>query len=251
MMKSKISCLLASVMVASSMITPITVLADDSGISTLSIIDGSVTIDKGDTSDGDTSLVPDKELDNVPEDGLGGITIKLPDTKDNLPKDGVKFSVTKIADIVDGQYVINEDLEDSGVDLNNIKNANELELASSTLSKIAPTDTTIITNVLGVCSKEDLEVGVYLVYAVDINNYENITPFIVSIPTWNDEKEVMTYDIEILPKHSPLPEDEDCDSPPTGTENKSLEYGLGALTCIALAGGLFVMNKVSKKSKNI
>lgn len=247
-MSKKISCLLASLMLVSSFSMPVLAKENMSGnLAKGGIITDSVVIDKGDTSNGDTNFLPKEELENLSKDKLGSIEIRLPDTKKNLPKDGVKFAFTKVADVVDGSYVMN--IKDTGVDLNNIKNANELELAANKLSKLVGPDEVKVTNELGICSLKNLEVGVYLVYAQDINKYENITPFLVAIPTWNTEEKDMLYDINVIPKHSPLPEKDKNTAPDTSTGNNSILYGAISLGCLALAGGMLVLRK--RKTKEV
>ena len=45
----------------------------------------------------------------------------------------------------------------------------------------------------------------YLVYVEDLADFETITPFIVGIPTWDDEDELFQYDVTVYPKHTALP----------------------------------------------
>ena len=136
----------------------------------------------------------------------GTITIKLTDTKSGHSKSGVKFGITKVADLKDGEYITLEEYTSSGVDFNVINKANELETASRELRKIAQPERTILTNDEGVAEVKDLEVGVYLVYVLDVAGYENITPFLIAIPTYDKIDKEMNYEVSIIPKHSPLPD---------------------------------------------
>lgn len=160
----------------------------------------------GETEPGDVAIVPEKDLSIVPEDGLGSIDITLTDTEDNLPKDNVVFGLAKVAEIKNGLYVMNEPFDTVDVDINDIKTANDLEQASRLYKDLVDEPDEIkITDFNGICSFDELQVGVYLIYAIDISQYEVIDPFIVSIPTWDEADEVMTYDVNVLPKHSHLP----------------------------------------------
>lgn len=145
----------------------------------------------------------------APDEGsgrTGSITIKLTDTVSGHSKAGVKFGLTKVADVKDGEYVTLENYASAGVDFNAIEKANEMEIASRELRKIVEADKMILTNDEGVAEIKDLEVGVYLVYVLDVAGYENITPFLIAIPTFDKIDKVMIYDVSVMPKHSPLPD---------------------------------------------
>ena len=61
------------------------------------------------------------------------------------------------------------------------------------------------TNDYGMVKFDQLENGVYLLQATDINKYENIVSTLISVPVFNNEsKNSMNYDISIVPKHSPV-----------------------------------------------
>lgn len=156
--------------------------------------------------EGDVAILPEKDLSIVPEDGLGSIDITLTDTKDNLPKEGVIFGLNQIADIENGYYVMNEPFDTADVDINDIQTANDLEEASKLYKDmVEEPEQTITTDEKGLASFDEIPVGVYLIYAIDIAEYEVIDPFIVAIPTWDETDELMTYDVDVLPKHSHLP----------------------------------------------
>ena len=125
---------------------PMSVIASPRGI-----INNSVVINKGDGS----VVIPSSEVLNEmlnTEDSLlnkGSITIKLADTQNNKSKEGVEFSLSKIADIEDGIYKVKEDYKSVEADLNNIKTANDLELAAELFKKVATTDNLMKTNANG------------------------------------------------------------------------------------------------------
>ena len=208
---------------------PISVMA-----SPRAIISDSVIIDKG---DGSVVIPPSEVLDEIlnSESSLlnkGSITIKLADAKNNQSKEGVEFSISKIADIKDGLYKVKEDYKGVDVDLNNIKTANDLELAAELFKKVAKTDNVMETNANGECNIDDLDVGVYLVYAKNIANYDNITPFIVSIPSWNETDKSMSYDIQVIPKHTEVVKEEKPKVPATAYDGSSIYLVLGSMGLI-------------------
>ncbi len=289
---------------------PISVMA-----SPRAIIGDSVVIDKGDGSvvippsdvldeminkgDGSVVIPPSEVLDEILNNetslsNKGSITIKLADVKNNQSKEGVEFSISKIADIEDGLYKVKEDykgvevdlnniktandlelaaelfkkvefsiskiadIEDGlykvkedykgvEVDLNNIKTANDLELAAELFKKVVKTDNLMKTNANGECNIEDLDLGVYLVYAKNIANYDNITPFIVSIPSWNEADKSMSYDIQVIPKHTEVVKKEKSKVPATGYDNKSIvNVSIGS---ICLIGSVFLFLGLQKKER--
>lgn len=219
---------------------PISVMA-----SPRAIIGDSVVIDKG---DGSVVIPPSDVLAEMlnSESSLlnkGSITIKLADAKNNQSKEGVEFSISKIADIEDGLYKVKEDYESVEVDLNNIKTANDLELAAELFKKVAKTDNLMKTNANGECNIDDLDVGVYLVYAKNIANYDNITPFIVSIPSWNEKDKSMSYDIQVIPKHTEIVKKEKPKVPATAYDGGSICLVLGSMGLIGSATLFFNARK--------
>ena len=220
---------------------PISVIA-----SPRAIISDSVIIDKG---DGSVVIPPSEVLNEILNNetslsNKGSITIKLADAKNNQSKEDVEFSISKIADIEDGLYKLKEDYKGVDVDLNNIKTANDLELAAELFKKVAKTDNLMKTNANGECNIGDLDVGVYLVYAKNIANYDNITPFIVSIPSWNETDKSMSYDIQVIPKHTEVVKEEKPKVPATAYDGSSIYLVLGSM---GLIGSSTLFFKARKK----
>lgn len=160
---------------------------------------------------GDVAIVPEKDLTQVPEDGLGSISITLEDTEEELDKSNVTFELIQIADVVKGSYEMQEPFDTAGIDINDIETANELTEAAKIFKDLVEEQELnieapqAVTNESGVALFDDVPVGVYLLYATDIAEYEVIDPFILSIPTWDETEEIMEYNVNVLPKHSHLP----------------------------------------------
>ena len=229
------------------MSVPISVMASPRAIITDSVVinkgDGSVVLPPSDilkevigTSNNESSEIENKIVNT------GSISIKLADTN-NKSKEGVEFSISKIADIEDGLYKVKEEYKGVDVDLNNIKTASDLELASELFKKVAKTDNLMKTDTNGECNIDDLEVGVYLVYAKNIANYDNITPFIVSIPSWNEADKTMSYDIQVIPKHTEIIEKETPKVPATAYDGSSIYLALGSIGLIGSATLFFYARK--------
>lgn len=156
---------------------------------------------------GDITILPEEDLTKVPDNGLGSISVELTDPYDKyLSKENVKFGVVQIADIEKGKYILKESFADENLNLNEIQTADEIDKVAKDLAKKVETpDYEMTTDEEGKAICKDLPVGVYLVYVEDLSDFETITPFIVGIPTWDDEDELFQYDVTVEPKHTVLP----------------------------------------------
>lgn len=177
------------------------------------------------------------ELLLVPGDlkKIGSIQIELEDTEKKQSKAGVKLGLIRIADVLDGEFVLLDEFEMLDINLNQIQNANELELvAKKIISRVGGVETTVVTDKNGKALVTELEIGVYLMFVLDSAQYENITPFLVSIPIWNEIEQDMTYDIVVRPKHTSFLDVETPEILPTGIEERTFVYGM-------ISGILFVI----------
>ena len=135
---------------------------------------------------------------------LGSITIELQDSIDDLSKDKVSFGYVQIASLEKGRYVINEDYEELDVDFNVELNGDEFAKVLERLDQLKiKSENKIETNSQGIAQVNDLELGIYYVYPIDVHEYEIVSSTLVSIPEWNEEE--LTYDVHVLPKHIPFP----------------------------------------------
>ena len=142
-------------------------------------------------------------------DEVGSITVNLEEGKKGTSVKNVELELIKIADIINGQYLLINDLQDIEIDLNTLETAEDMKNAAYTISKITASKNIVgtrkTTNDYGMVKFDQLENGVYLLQATDINKYENIVSTLISVPVFNNEsKNSMNYDISIVPKHSPV-----------------------------------------------
>lgn len=142
-------------------------------------------------------------------DEVGSITVNLEEGKKGTSVKNVELELIKIADIINGQYLLINDLQDIKIDLNTLETAEDMKNAAYTISKITVSKNIVgtrkTTNDYGTVKFDQLEKGVYLLQATDINKYENIVSTLISVPAFNNEsKNSMNYDISIVPKHSPV-----------------------------------------------
>lgn len=243
-MKLGIKCLIATVLITSSL----SIVANAEVNNKSNLENNSIVIEK-ETKDKDT-LVPIKEiLKDVDKEYKGSISIELEDAEKTKDKSNVKLSVNKVADVIDGEYRLTGDYSSSDLDLNVITKANDLESAANKLDKLSKINENILTtDESGKGKIENLEVGVYLVNAVYIANYENITPFLISIPTWSKVDNNMIYDVNAIPKHSPIPEVKTPGVPDTSYNNKTNIYlGLAAGCALLASVAFLIKNKTKKK----
>lgn len=142
-------------------------------------------------------------------DEVGSITVNLEEGKKGTSVKNVELELIKVGDVVNGQYLFIDDLQDIEIDLNTLETAEDMKNAAYIISKITVSKniggTRKNTNDYGTVKFNQLEKGVYLLQATNINKYENIVSTLISVPTFNNEsKNSMNYDISIVPKHSPL-----------------------------------------------
>lgn len=136
----------------------------------------------------------------------GSIHVELEETKDRLSREGVELSLSRVADIKDGSYVLDDLYRSADVDMNDIKTAQGLQEAADTLQPLVKDAIqTKQTNAQGIVNFTDLKVGVYLLYVSDQAGYETIQPTLISVPMWDETAKQMNYHIEVFPKHAPLP----------------------------------------------
>ena len=242
-MKLGLKCLIATVLITSSLS-----IAANAEVNNKSNLENNSIVIEKETKDKDT-LVPIKEiLKDVDKEYKGSISIELEDAEKAKDKSNVKLSVNKVADVIDGEYKLTGDYSSSDLDLNVITKANDLESAANKLAKLSKINENILTtDESGKGKIENLEVGVYLVNAVDIANYENITPFLISIPTWSEVDKNMIYDVNAIPKHTPLPEPIKPKVPDTNYNNKSYMYLALGSSLLLISTGTVVIGKRRKK----
>lgn len=147
----------------------------------------------------------------------GSLTIELEEISGGSCEN-VRFVVIRVADLVDGVYVLADAFSGCDVDLNAIETAAALDDAALSLQKACTVDIPkdamqMITDASGRVELNGLEPGVYLFYVIDRAAYDNIAPCLVSIPMYDDVSDTMMYDVSIYPKHTP-------DAPKTGDTSK-------------------------------
>lgn len=190
-------------------------------------------------SKGEVSTLSKEHLSEIDtlEDGVakGTITVTLTDGKAGTSKENVKFSLLKVADVVDGEYKLDSQYTITQ-DLNSIKNAKDLEQASTELANVAAEGTVKSTDANGVVSFSDLELGVYLLKGMPTKSYDDITPTLLAIPTWDAKKGDMSYELTVKPKHTPKPDEEQPPIPAPQTGIGDVINRCIAVMCVGVLG---------------
>lgn len=132
---------------------------------------------------------------------------KTGNMKIQLPVDGAEaVSCTKVGNMVNGIFVLEDGYEESQVNLNTLKTARELENAAKLLMKYEKSGSVYQLDEEGTALIQDLEEGVYLIHSFGKTN-KDISPGLVFLPTWMEEDKELLYDITVVPKYSePAPE---------------------------------------------
>ena len=213
------------------------------GVSTVGAADtafdeNELITEKTTTSTGDQVFPDSEELAKVDAVKTGSIQVMLTDGKAGTEKSNVKIICQKVADIMNGEYVLTDTYKKSEVDLNAIENANDLKTAAEKLLATAGESTSAAqTDAEGFVTFKNLEVGVYLIYAQDTETYDTVEPSLIAVPTWNDSEGEMQYDVMIAPKHTEKPEKEDNVAPQTSLQENTWKYVTAAGICVC--GALF------------
>lgn len=184
----------------------------------------------------------------------GSIRIVLEEGCTGTSKEGVVLSCTKTADIKEGVFCLIEAYRGSGVDLNQIEYAEEMEYAAQQLALwcdgadirdgqrfVEKTDEN------GVALFSQLPEGVYLVKAETEGRYDEISPFLVSVPFWDEDQNIMLYNIEAAPKHTSV----NVETPKTGDEENDMLFweGSGILAIAAASAGAWLRKKEIQNKK--
>ncbi len=206
-----------------------------------------------DGTEGEKIFINEENLKNVNVNNLGSIAVELTEGRKGTSRENVEFSCTKVGDITKGEYILKEEFLSSGIDLNAIESAKDMEDAAEKMSSLdIEADEILRTDKDGKLSFVDLPAGVYFLEATDTAKYEKVTPFLISIPTFDEKENEMIYDIQVMPKHEPEPGKITTDSPgkpgapQTGFDSPILKYFAGAAIIMLI---LIAFNTGAKKVK--
>lgn len=195
-------------------------------------------------------FLPDKDTaSQIDDETLGSVAIHLTDGKEGTSKEKITFECVKVADVVNGEYILLDTYKTLDIDLNAIDTADKLLKTAEKFENMSEhtVAASAITDKDGYAKIEGLEVGVYVILVSGNENYDDIDPTLIAVPTWS-ETDGMLYDITIEPKHSPRPDVPEKEVPPTNVEDHTLSFVFGAAVCVIIAGTIFVIIRRDGKS---
>lgn len=164
----------------------------------------------------------------------GNVEIKLP------KEEQVLICCSKVGSMENGEFVLESSYLESGVNLNVLRSAMQLERAAKRLSEYSDSGVLLETDSEGIARMEDMEEGVYLINSLENQTRETILPTLFFLPTWDEAEETMLYDITIIPKFG-----EKSSIPDTGDGTKSAMW-IG-IFMVSTALFLYQMKKMKKR----
>ncbi len=184
------------------------------------------------------------------KEDLGSIKIELTDGGLGTSKENVVFGYQKVADLKGGFYYLTENFSSTGIDLNELEYAVDMDEAAKALNEFMESEGQVSTDSDGHTLITDLEKGVSLLAVIDKARYEEVTPVLIAIPTWNETEGDMDYHVTVIPKHSPnKPGSIITDTPSvpgggvqTGDNNEIVPL------CVLLGMSAFLIIAIAKKS---
>ena len=183
----------------------------------------------------------------------GTITVRIPsDNGENI--ENIKVTINKVADIVEGQYVLRSDYENTGVDINEIDGGESYKNAADIFLKAAKNKDGKIekyTDKNGEATIKDLEEGVYIISVKESKEIGEFSTAIISIPQFDEITGSMEYNIICEPKRSvdtPKIETPPKTKAPPKTGDNSSIYVVGTLL-LCSASTIILYTVLGKRHK--
>lgn len=176
----------------------------------------------------------------------GSIEIQLEETEEKVSRNNVEFQLIKCGEVIDGEFKLIDSYKSLNIDLNNLNNADELLKVAIQLDEFSKNNKEVgilkSTNSSGYLKYDNLDIGIYLITVNNQNNYDTISPFIVSIPTFNEISGNMDYNIKAIPKHEKVI----IENVPTGDNTKTENYMylfIGSASILVLGMFIYIIKK--------
>ncbi len=164
----------------------------------------------------------------------GNVEITLPQ------KEKVTICFTQVGKMEQGEFVLEFPFEKSGVNLNVLRTAKQLEEAAQRLKSYVSEGFLIETNEEGCVIVENLDEGVYLINSMESTEGKTLLPTLLFLPTWDEVEEKMLYDVTVVPKYGET-------LPKTGDETEFVGFILVFLfSALLFACGI---KKIQKKEE--
>lgn len=176
---------------------------------------------------------------SVQAEEKGVIRIRLEEGGKGTSRKGVVFAYTKVAEIVNGDFVGEDWMQ--GIEIDGSSSAKEVQEAACKIAERVKTpDGTVTTDENGTAHIEGLSEGLYLLTVTGKASYDEILPILVSIPSWNEKNGNMEYEVQVIPKHEPKQEENPV-APQTNLNSTYRQKLMSAGVCLFGALMLFVL----------
>lgn len=180
----------------------------------------------------------------------GSIEIQLEETAEKVSRNNVEFQLIKCGEVINGEFQLIDSYQSLNIDLNNLKTADELLKVAIQLDEFSKNNKEVgvskVTNSSGYLQFNNLDIGIYLITVNNQNNYDTVSPFIVSIPTFNEISGNMDYNIKAIPKHEKVI----IENVPTGDNTKTENYMylfIGSASILVLGMFTYIIKKNKKQ----
>lgn len=184
--------------------------------------------------------------ESVRAEETGSISIRLEGGKYGTSIEGIEFAYTKIADIVNGDFVGGRYLE--GIELEEAESAKEVQIIAEKLKKrVTEPDGIVRTDEQGTARIDGLCTGVYLLTAVDQREYEEILPTLLTMPSWDEKNKTMDYKVEVIPKQ--MIQEGNPIAPQTNLNSDYVQKIISAGFCVLGAILLFAFTRKKEKDE--
>ena len=128
----------------------------------------------------------------------GNVEIALPQ------KEQITICFTQVARMKQGEFELEFPFEESGVNLNVLRTAKQLEEAASELTAYVKEGFLVETDEEGTVLVKNLDEGVYLLNSMESESGKTMLPTLLYLPTWDEVEGEMLYDITVVPKYGEI-----------------------------------------------
>ena len=119
------------------------------------------------------------------------------DVKIVVAENEFEFAYSKVAEYKNGRFVLLEPYENLGVDLNQIRNSQDLKSVIEKISTYKLENKLRVKTENQIANINNLEEGVYLIEGIANQKYQ-IPSSLISIPSWENGE--MIYQLSVFPK---------------------------------------------------
>lgn len=157
-----------------------------------------------------------------------------------LPQKDVTICFTQVGKMEQGEFVLEFPFEKSGVNLNALRTAKQLEEAAQRLKPYISEGFLIEPQAETRVMVENLNEGVYLINSMESAEGKTMLPTLLFLPTWDEVEGKMLYDVTVAPKYGEV-------HPKTGDDTEIAGFLFFFLFAMMLI--VFGIKKIHKKEE--